>query len=226
VVTKRNATADRKRFTLAHELGHLVMETDPIVSAREEERLANRFAAAFLVPRDAAVRELGPKRTHLSFIELRLLKEKHGLSMQAWLCRARDLGIVKEGHFNTLYASLGAYGWRRQEPGEYRGREEPAAFRQMVYRALAEGLVDQQQAERWCPELKGQIMNTGLNSRTENGFEPQRVYRLPVEHREALLREAAAALADVYGAGSSAVVGDAMDDAEKEGGSGASGQSS
>ncbi len=40
---------DRKRFTLAHELGHLVMDTNTVTDSSVKERLANRFASAFLV---------------------------------------------------------------------------------------------------------------------------------------------------------------------------------
>jgi Zn-dependent peptidase ImmA (M78 family) len=217
LVTQQEVAADRKRFTLAHELGHLLMDTSGITSSREEEHLANRFAAAFLVPREVAIRELGQKRARLSFEELKLLKQKHGLSMQAWLYRARDLAIIEEGHFNTLYVNLCAYGWRRQEPGEYKGREEQTRFRQMVYRALAEDIIDIDQAAGWCPELKERTVFSATKNETRQDMGPRTVYNLPLGRREAVLREAAAALADVYRPGAPAVVGDVFDDPEDGG---------
>ena len=69
---------DRKRFDLAHELGHLVMDTDGLPDA-EAERRAHRFAGAFLVPAETARRELGVRRHELGLDELSLLKLKHGL---------------------------------------------------------------------------------------------------------------------------------------------------
>jgi len=42
-----NAPGDRQRFTLAHELGHLVMHSVPSPSMEDE---ANAFASAFLMP--------------------------------------------------------------------------------------------------------------------------------------------------------------------------------
>jgi Zn-dependent peptidase ImmA (M78 family) len=54
IVINTEVDTDRQRFNLAHELGHLVMET----SDDMEEKLAHRFASAFLVPEDVVRREL------------------------------------------------------------------------------------------------------------------------------------------------------------------------
>ena len=72
VVVNREALADRRRYTLAHELGHVVMTCDEVPTAAQEP-LAHRFAAAFLVPSRIAVRELGERRRHLDLQELKLL---------------------------------------------------------------------------------------------------------------------------------------------------------
>src|SRR5450830_1483971 len=61
IVVRTGAPADRVRFTLAHELAHLVLQRP---SGKLSEQLANRFAGAFLVPADTAVRELGEHRAH------------------------------------------------------------------------------------------------------------------------------------------------------------------
>ena len=41
---------DRKRMTLAHELGHIVMHSEPIHLSKQSEEEAMRFAAEFLMP--------------------------------------------------------------------------------------------------------------------------------------------------------------------------------
>ena len=182
---------DRKRFTLAHELGHLLMDTASAQTPKDGERLANRFASAFLVPASVARRELGAKRPRLSLDELELLKTKHGLSMQAWLYRARDCGIIDEAHFNTLFDRLTrAYG-RRTEPVEFKGRERPLRFRQMVLRALAEGIVDRTQARRWCPEL-------GFPAPATTPMTAATLRQLPAEQRDALLAAVAEDAAETY----------------------------
>ena len=59
VVCSTAKSIERQRFTLAHELGHLVMNTS---TGAPEEKICDRFASAFLVPEDELVREVGLRR--------------------------------------------------------------------------------------------------------------------------------------------------------------------
>ena len=138
-VINANRSADRKRFNLAHEIGHLVMDTSE--SNLDNESLAHRFAAALLVPEEHAVHELGRERRQLDWGELMMLKRKYGLSMAAWIRRARDLNIISERYYEILNIERSSHGWRTCEPVEYLGDEEPLQLKQMVQRAIAEGLV-------------------------------------------------------------------------------------
>ena len=138
-VINANRSADRKRFNLAHEIGHLVMDTSQ--ANENDESLAHRFAAALLVPAEHALRELGRERRHLDWGELMMLKRKYGLSMAAWIRRARDLNIISERQYENLNIERSSLGWRRCEPVEYLGDEEPLQLKQMIQRAIAEGLV-------------------------------------------------------------------------------------
>ena len=47
----------RQRFTLAHELGHLLLDIKD--KTYDEEKLCHRFASAFLMPNEAVVHEFG-----------------------------------------------------------------------------------------------------------------------------------------------------------------------
>ena len=94
LVLNAQAPPDRRRFNAAHELGHLVMKSSG--DEKQDERFAHRFAASFLVPAEAARRELGAHRRNLSIAELGLLKQRWGLSMQGWIRRARDLEIISD----------------------------------------------------------------------------------------------------------------------------------
>jgi Zn-dependent peptidase ImmA (M78 family) len=194
VVIDPGLSDDRKRFTLAHELGHLCMNTSGVASWKSEERLAHRFASAFLVPAAIARRELGTRRSHLSFEELMLLKQKHGLSMQAWLYRALDCGIIDQSHMNAMFERLGRKGWRCQEPVEYRGHEKPMRFRQMAFRAVAEGLLSSEKARKWIPDL-GQELGTA----TSGSMTASKLRKLPYEQRSSILMAAAESAAAVYG---------------------------
>lgn len=72
--------SERKRFNLANELGHVVLEVD---SALDNEKAAHRFAGVFLMPAESMWNEVGEHRTHISLLELLRLKEIFGTSCQA-----------------------------------------------------------------------------------------------------------------------------------------------
>lgn len=137
VAFNANVPGDRQRFNLAHELGHLVLDPDP---SADIEKAAHRFAAAFLVPAEAAYSELGQRRSNLSFDELRMLKREYGVSIQAWMRRALDLGIIDQPTYSMLYRRLSARGWRTEEPDGIQ-KEEPHRLRLLVHQALAENLI-------------------------------------------------------------------------------------
>ncbi|WP_216641794.1 XRE family transcriptional regulator [Burkholderia pseudomallei] len=80
VVVGRHWPGDRQRFTLAHELGHLMLE-GRLTEDIDEELACNRFAGAFLFPRASVLQELGEHRNAIELKELGLLKEEFGLSM-------------------------------------------------------------------------------------------------------------------------------------------------
>lgn len=183
------ASEDRRRFSLAHELGHLVMDCEG-VSAKEQESFANRFAAAFIVPPAVARHELGEHRRSLSFQEMGILKRKYGLSMQAWMRRAFDLGIINEGHFRTLCIQFSAKDWRKEEPVRFVGQERPTRFRQMTLRALAEGIITPEKAERFCPGCT-QEMEGPPSKRPPLYLSAAEVMKLPKRDRDRILAEAA-----------------------------------
>jgi len=138
IVVRTGAPADRVRFTLAHELAHLVLQHP---SGKLSERLANRFAGAFLVPADSAYHELGDHRDHLSKVELQLLKAKYGLSISGWIHRAADLKIISPAE-NTRWQKLrNQESWRTEEPSCGLPPEAPQRMERMVMRAYAEGEV-------------------------------------------------------------------------------------
>jgi len=143
IVVERDLPGDRQRFNLAHELGHLILESVEDVNV---EDAAYRFAGAFLVPEPVARFELGEHRQALDLHELHLLKHKYGLSMQAWIYRAKDLGILSESAATQLFKQFRQQGWRRWEPGDQIPPEEPGRLKRLVIRALAEDMISQSRA--------------------------------------------------------------------------------
>lgn len=147
IVVKKGAWAERKRFTLAHELGHMVMTPEPGV---DEEAAAHRFAGAFLMPAKVIRAEVGAHRSTISLAELLALKQRFGVSLQALAFRCRDLGIIERPVFSKLFQIFTQRGWRRppyEEPGKIDpAYEEPRRFERLCYRALAEGAIGEPRA--------------------------------------------------------------------------------
>lgn len=145
IIVGKNWPGDRQRFTLAHELGHLVL-ANRLAKQLDEEKACDRFAAAFLVPEERVRAALGERRTRLEPKELALLKEEWGFSMFAWAMRARDLKILPQARLSKLWALFKEEGWQVREPGAQYQAEETRLFDQLVFRAIAEDLIGESKA--------------------------------------------------------------------------------
>lgn len=147
IVIKRSTWSERKRFNLAHELGHMVIAAGPGV---DEEKAAHRFAGAFLMPADALRAEIGASRSSISLGELVVLKGRYGASIQAIAYRCKDLGIINQAAFGRLFRIFTQRGWRTapfEEPGRMLPEvEEPKRFERLCYRALAEHAIGESRA--------------------------------------------------------------------------------
>jgi hypothetical protein len=189
-VVNTGTTVDRCRYNVAHELGHILTNC-PQLSEKNQEAIAHRFAAALLVPARVARRELGDKRRHLSFAELGVLKQKYGLSMQAWIRRAKDLEIISDSVYKSLCIDFSSRGWRQKEPFDYHGHEKPKRLVQMAVRAVAEGIISPDEANRICAGCGTDALAV-VREMEDSALSPTKLSRLPREQRLQALAEAAA----------------------------------
>jgi len=148
IIVNKTFSGDRQRMSLAHELGHMLLVLDEGV---DEEAAAFRFAGAFLVPREAAIRELGPKRRMLDFRELYVLKHKYGMSMGAWIYRAEDLNIISKAAAQRHWIEMRSRKWHKSEPGKPIEPEVPTHLELLLLRALSEHKISQSRFD----ELRG-----------------------------------------------------------------------
>jgi Zn-dependent peptidase ImmA (M78 family)/DNA-binding XRE family transcriptional regulator len=147
IAIKGDLPGDRQRFSLAHELGHIVMKwKGPGDVEKAAEKASNRFAGAFLVPAKAARRELGPRRHKLNYFELHSLKHKYGMSMKAWIYRAKDLDIINEYAATNYFRDFNMRGWHHREPWDDLPHEEPERMKRLVMQALSEDLISRSRA--------------------------------------------------------------------------------
>lgn len=145
IVVGREWPGDRQRFTLAHELGHMVLD-DRLASCVDKEKAADRFAGAFLVPAPMVKATLGARRQSLEVYELYMLKQEFGLSIAGWSYRALNNGVISKAGHQKFWRKLAVKGWNKVEPGEPCPPEKPRLFEQTVYRALSEDLISESKA--------------------------------------------------------------------------------
>ncbi|MEV6537131.1 ImmA/IrrE family metallo-endopeptidase [Streptomyces sp. NPDC051639] len=112
VLVNDHAPGDRCRFSVAHELGHLVMHTEP-GTAGEQEKQADAFASEFLMPA-ADIRRSFTGGVDLA--RLAELKRIWRVSMSALLRRAVDLNALSEWQYRTVTVEMSALGYRTAEP--------------------------------------------------------------------------------------------------------------
>lgn len=139
VVINDSFTIERKRFTALHELGHLMMSIRAD-DHRETERACHRFAGAMLLPATALKKTLGELRSKVSPGELIAVKEEYGISVQATMRRALDLGIISPVVYQQFFKSI-AGNKKETGMGSYKGEEKSHRLLQMVCRLASEGVI-------------------------------------------------------------------------------------
>ncbi|MCR1827861.1 XRE family transcriptional regulator [Pseudomonas oleovorans] len=112
IFLNRANPADRQRFTLAHELGHIVMHRLPTPQMEDE---ANQFASALLMPPDQIRPYLSGK---LTIQKLASLKPVWRVSMAALLVNAHKLGCITDNQNQWLWRTFSSMGYRKREPEE------------------------------------------------------------------------------------------------------------
>ncbi len=139
VIINEGLPVDRYRWTLAHELGHLVLHSQFVDDDPEQQ--ANDFASEFLMPEHL----ISPTLRNLSVGRLLDLKLEWGTSMQAVLEWAYRLGRVTATDRQRLYKTMSARGWRTTEPGSDRlPPEQPQLVHAPAVRLREAGLSDEE----------------------------------------------------------------------------------
>ena len=131
IFLNRNLLGDRQRFSLAFELGHLIMHTFCIVPHnRDINHEANLFAAEFLMPAKDIVKDF---KDGVSLPLLGELKRKWKVSMIALLYRADDLGLLTPNQKRYLIQQFNDQKIRRREPQQLDiTPETPKLIRQLL----------------------------------------------------------------------------------------------
>ncbi len=109
----------RKNFSLAHELGHIILHNSynySELSKSEQNQLeneANLFASAFLLPKDEFIEDMKSVRSLNDFVRL---KQKWFVSIGAMLIRAKQLGIITNDEYLKYIKNYSYHRYRKNEP--------------------------------------------------------------------------------------------------------------
>ena len=118
---KKKNNMKRRNFSIAHELGHIILHSDiqqtddESISITEQEKQANNFAAAFLLPKDEFNAALKYPKRFEHYLEL---KSKWHVSIKAMLNRAKELERISQEEYISLIKKYNYYISRFNKDGE------------------------------------------------------------------------------------------------------------
>ncbi len=171
-----NRSGDRQRFSLAHELGHLVMHQTIAGSSKEIEDEASKYSSELLLPEKAMRQQI---TTPVTLTSLAKLKPVWGISIQALIRRAHDLKIITERQYTYLNKQVIQKGWKKDEPIKL-PVEKPRVLKLMAEYAYGNPIDYQQLAKDFrlplsrvksildCYASKEQYLNLGINTNIED----------------------------------------------------------
>lgn len=148
---------ERQRFTIFHELAHMVFIGLNDADSSGCEQRANSIAGHVLFSDKAVYRELGVKRAGISADMLVTAKE-YGISMLCLAYRAKECGVVSESAYKHFMMLASSNGWRKNEPSRI-SQEKSSLFKQLVYRAIEEDEISVQRGAELLNTSYDQVAN-------------------------------------------------------------------
>lgn len=136
VAVSRSLTAERKRFDILHELGHIVLR---FVNDhhRDVESLCDAFANEMLISDETLRKEIGEKRKDISLEELRGIQRSYGISPESLMEKALSARIISENRYRIFRSKMTQPGFATLVNESLFPNESSNRFERMVYRSLA-----------------------------------------------------------------------------------------
>ena len=153
VVNTKDRPIERIRFTIIHELAHLLLMFLMELKSNKKriEELCHFFSSCFLMPSEVLVKMLGgSKRTYIDIKELINIKEYVGISIRATVHRSKKMEIITDTYYQKWMVYMSKTYGAKDEPGKYKGEERSNVLEQLVGRALAEGVISTSKAAALC----------------------------------------------------------------------------
>lgn len=167
IVVNRSHNGERQRFSLAHELAHLVLRFSGLGDA-EQEKAADRFAGAFLMAKEMMDQLLGKHRTSISLGELAELKKIFKVSIASLVVRCSQLEVLSKAAYGRLWGQIKSMGWNGPTSTEPHllPAEVPQRMERICLRAVAEGAISESRAAELLlisvRELDAKLLGQGI----------------------------------------------------------------
>ena len=167
---KHHNTYERRNLTLFHELGHQLMNIADDIEDKEKEKICNAFASEFLIPSEMFIKIFGPKRTGISFFELKDVQREYGISARALMYKASELGVITPSRYKYFNISLNKDPNLRYAIDEtVMPPQHSSRFERLVYRALASEVISISKAAELLDKSVSDVLdNFKINTANEN----------------------------------------------------------
>lgn len=162
VINTKIQNIERRRFTLMHELAHLLANSslDPVLSNHDREKLCDAFASEMLLPSEFVEYEFGSK-SKISIQEMTKVQKIYGISIDAIAYSFKRLGIFNENRYRSYYIQKNTNSIFKDYVEESRYVEtlsdknyDDEYYESLVYSALAQELISLSKA--------AQLLNTSI----------------------------------------------------------------
>lgn len=142
VVINKNMPLERKRFTLLHELGHIMLKFSNI-DEKVQEKYCNLFASEILLSQKNTYNELGSKRSNIALEELKNIQKKYGISIRAIIYKLGEIKIISQEKLAEFYKKINSNPALKSEVDKSRfdGTENSNRFENLVYRSVSEEFI-------------------------------------------------------------------------------------
>ena len=135
IVLNKAFTPERKRFSLFHEAGHKVMT---FAEGVDEEKLCHVFANEVLLPSEVFRKMIGSKRHDVSLEELKDIQAQYGISVEAMMKKACQMGIISENRYKTFCIKIRSNkSFQKEVRKERFPKETSNRFNRLVFKLLA-----------------------------------------------------------------------------------------
>lgn len=158
IVVNKRMTSERKRLTIFHELGHLLMDCAEGVN---KERMCNVFANEVLIPSETFRKMIGSARHDISLVELQAIQREYGISVDALMMKAYQLNVITENRYTSFHKKKNANAvFKTAVEASLYPMEHTCRFERLVYRALASEAISCSKAAALLDKSVNEVRDT------------------------------------------------------------------